>query len=78
MYKSSQVSVVIFYLQHHLIFYKKTANIGNIIMFESQVNVTCRIVKFSRTLFIMYFSGKCLSLWIKLIMYSHMGERWIL
>lgn len=39
---------------------------------------TCKIVKFSRTLFIMYFSGKCLSLWIKLIMYSHMGERWIL
>lgn len=34
-------------------------------------------MKFSRTLFIMYFSGRCLSLWIKLIMYSHMGERWM-
>ena len=40
--------------------------------------LTCRIVKFSSTLFIMYFSGRCLSLWMKLIMYSHMGERWIL
>lgn len=45
---------------------------------EKQFIFTCKIVKFSRTLFIMYFSGKCLSLWIKLIMYSHMGERWIL
>lgn len=44
----------------------------------SSRRVTCRMVKFSRTLFIMYFSGKCLSLWMKLIMYSHMGERWIL
>lgn len=25
----------------------------------------------------MYFSGRCLSLWMKLIIYSHMGERWI-
>lgn len=40
--------------------------------------LTCRIVKFSSTLFIMYFSGRCLSLWMKLIMYSHMGLRWIL
>lgn len=39
--------------------------------------LTCKMVKFSKTLFIMYFSGKCLSLWIKLIMYSHIGERWI-
>lgn len=38
---------------------------------------TCRMVKFSRTLFIMYFSGRCFSLWMKLIMYSHMGERWM-
>lgn len=38
---------------------------------------TCRMVKFSSTLFIMYFSGRCLSLWMKLIMYSHMGERWM-
>lgn len=38
---------------------------------------TCRIVKFSKTLFIIYFSGRCFSLWIKLIMYSHMGERWM-
>ena len=38
---------------------------------------TCRMVKFSRTLFIMYFSGRCLSLWMKLIMYSHMGDRWM-
>ena len=36
---------------------------------------TWRIVKFSSTLFIMYFSGKHLSLWTKLIMYSHMGDR---
>lgn len=35
------------------------------------------MVKFSRTLFIMYFSGRCLSLWMKLIIYSHMGERWM-
>lgn len=35
------------------------------------------MVKFSRTLFIMYFSGRCFSLWMKLIMYSHMGDRWI-
>lgn len=39
--------------------------------------VTCRMVKFSSTLFIIYFSGRCFSLWMKLIMYSHMGERWI-
>lgn len=38
---------------------------------------TCRMVKFSRTLFIMYFSGRCFSLWMKLIIYSHMGDRWI-
>ncbi len=38
---------------------------------------TCKMVKFSKTLFIMYFSGRCLSLWMKLIIYSHMGERWI-
>lgn len=38
---------------------------------------TCRMVKFSSTLFIMYFSGRCLSLWMKLIIYSHMGERWM-
>ena len=25
----------------------------------------------------MYFSGRCFSLWMKLIMYSHMGERWM-
>ena len=35
------------------------------------------MVKFSRTLFIMYFSGRCFSLWMKLIMYSHIGERWM-
>ena len=35
---------------------------------------TCNIVKFSSTLFIMYFSGKCFSLCIKLIIYSHMGD----
>lgn len=38
---------------------------------------TCRMVKFSRTLFIMYFSGRCFSLWMKLIIYSHIGDRWI-
>ena len=36
------------------------------------------MVKFSKTLFIMYFSGRCLSLLIKLVMYSHIGERLIL
>ena len=41
------------------------------------MSLTCRMVKFSRTLFIMYFSGRCFSLWMKLIMYSHMGERWM-
>ena len=41
------------------------------------MGLTCKMVKFSSTLFIMYFSGRCLSLWMKLIMYSHMGERWI-
>lgn len=40
--------------------------------------LTSRMVKFSSTLFIMYFSGRCLSLWTKLIMYSHIGERLIL
>ena len=35
------------------------------------------MVKFSSTLFIIYFSGRCLSLWMKLIIYSHMGERWM-
>ena len=40
--------------------------------------LTCRMVKFSNTLFIMYFSGRCFNLWIKLIIYSHIGERWIL
>lgn len=39
--------------------------------------VTNKIVKFSKTLFIIYFSGKCLSLWMKLIIYSHIGERFI-
>lgn len=39
---------------------------------------TSKMVKFSRTLFIMYFSGKCFSLWMKLIIYSHIGERFIL
>lgn len=29
---------------------------------------TCRMVKFSSTLFIMYFSGRCFSLLMKLIM----------
>jgi len=38
---------------------------------------TCRMVKFSSTLFIMYFSGRCFSLWMKLIMYSQSGERWM-
>ena len=38
---------------------------------------TCRMVKFSSTLFIMYFSGRCFSLWMKLTMYSHSGDRWM-
>lgn len=46
-------------------------------MNRNRMFFTCKMVKFSRTLFIMYFSGKCLSLWMKLIMYSHMGERWM-
>jgi hypothetical protein len=33
------------------------------------------MVKFSRTLFIMYFSGRCFSFRMKLIMYSHIGDR---
>ena len=33
------------------------------------------MVKFSRTEFIMYFSGSCFSFKMKLIMYSHMGDR---
>lgn len=41
-------------------------------------SLTCKMVKFSRTLFIMYFSGRCLSLCIKLIIYSHIGLLWIL
>ncbi len=36
---------------------------------------TWRMVKFSSTLFIMYFSGRCFSLRMKLIMYSHIGDR---
>jgi len=39
--------------------------------------ITNKIVKFSSTLFIIYFSGRCFSLWMKLIMYSHMGDRLI-
>lgn len=31
------------------------------------------MVKFSSTLFIIYFSGRCFSLWMKLIMYSEGG-----
>lgn len=42
---------------------------------EYSLRLTCRIVKFSRTEFIMYFSGKCFSLSMKLIMYSHIGDR---
>jgi hypothetical protein len=38
---------------------------------------TCRMVKFSSTLFIMYFSGRRLSLWMKLTMYSQSGDRWM-
>lgn len=30
-------------------------------------------MKFSSTLFIIYFSGRCFSLWMKLIMYSEGG-----
>lgn len=44
---------------------------------RKQFQLTCKIVKFSNTLFIIYFSGKCLSLWMKLIIYSHMGDRWM-
>lgn len=44
---------------------------------QSRPRRTCRMVKFSSTLFIMYFSGKCFSLWIKLIMYSQRGDRWM-
>lgn len=44
----------------------------------STVRHTCKMVKFSRTLFIMYFSGRCFSLWMKLIIYSHIGDRFIL
>lgn len=44
---------------------------------ERDKTVTNKIVKFSKTLFIIYFSGKCLSLWMKLIIYSHIGERFI-
>lgn len=35
------------------------------------------MVKFSNTLFIMYFSGRCFNLCMKLIMYSHIGDRCI-
>lgn len=44
---------------------------------ERGKTVTNKIVKFSKTLFIIYFSGKCLSLWMKFIIYSHIGERFI-
>lgn len=44
---------------------------------QASDTLTCRMVKFSSTLFIMYFSGRCFSLWMKLIMYSHSGERWM-
>lgn len=42
-----------------------------------ETNITNKMVKFSKTLFIIYFSGRCLSLWMKLIIYSHIGERFI-
>ena len=38
---------------------------------------TCKMVKFSSTLFIMYRSGRCFSRWMKLTMQSHIGERLI-
>lgn len=47
-------------------------------MVYSTIRHTCKMVKFSRTLFIMYFSGRCFSLWMKLIIYSHIGDRFIL
>lgn len=39
--------------------------------------LTCNTVKFSSTLFIIYCSGRCFSFCMKLIMYSHIGDRWM-
>lgn len=42
---------------------------------NNKCKLTCNIVKFSNTLFIIYRSGKCFSFCMKLIMYSHIGDR---
>ena len=56
--------------------YLKSNYQNNLLLFK--ILFTCKIVKFSKTLFIIYFSGRCFNLCIKLIMYSHIGDRAIL
>lgn len=86
----AQQSLLSFSVGHHLVRDRKKSRSLGYIMKKRSSNcykyqgtcrgtrkLTCRMVKFSSTLFIMYFSGRCLSLWIKLIMYSHIGERWM-
>ena len=54
--------------------WKNSAVWLKVLKFYILINFTCKIVKFSSTLFIMYFSGKCFSFKMKLIMYSHIGD----
>ena len=42
--------------------------------YEEKIFFTCKTLKFSKTLFLRFFSGNCFSLFIKVTMYSHMGE----
>ena len=63
------------HLKKYKIMFRRQMTQISIDQFLSNLNLTCRIVKFSRTLFIMYFSGRFLSFLMKLTMYSHMGLR---
>lgn len=47
------------------------------ILLYTPISFTCKMVKFSNTLFIMYFSGRCFNLCMKLIIYSHIGLLWM-
>ena len=53
----------------------KTKARHNRVSFVSRFEITLRTVKFSRTEFIIYFSGRSFSLWIKFFMYSHISLR---
>lgn len=56
-------------------FFKKTQNATHIHTHSLPCLPTCRMVKFSSTLSIIGFSGSVRNLRIKLMRYSHSGER---